>query len=262
MVLNSEKYNKKSNQNCIIMAKEVEIDGRKYRCYRFGGVWIDENGYAAYKEDKIYKRLYVKTEADGHKYIFLGGKPKISMALAVITCYCKPKPIDGRTYEIEHIDRNLANCKKGNLRWVLKHYEHTSAKSVTMKQGKDKITVKKDGTIFLNGKEEQICDSMYDSDIDLEDCIRPHISTGMFGTNHIFVDDLMEKAGYVQGDDAILNDPVILHKDYDWMNFSSDNLEWVESTDQRYKEYCEKIQETKKRRRRELNPGKQLYPGW
>ena len=75
------------------------------------------------------------------------------------------------------------------------------------------------------------------------------------------MDKVMKSAGFVNGDDAILKDPVILHKDFDRMNFSEDNLEWVERTDQRYIDYQAKKEADKHQRNIELNPGKQLHPG-
>jgi hypothetical protein len=49
----------------------------------------------------------------------------------------------------------------------------------------------------------------------------------------------MAEAGYVQGDDADLKHPMVLHKNNDYMNCSSENLEWTEVTDERYKAFLE-----------------------
>ena len=72
----------------------------------------------------------------------------------------------------------------------------------------------------------------------------------------------MEAAGYVQGDDAVLKDPVILHRDGDYKNFSSDNLEWTEKTDPRYADYCTKREAARKARTNELNRGKYVPEYW
>ena len=76
------------------------------------------------------------------------------------------------------------------------------------------------------------------------------------------MDDLMTIAGYVCGEKYALENPVILHKDNNPMNFSSDNLEYVEDTDTRYIEYKKKKDEWTHQRNIDLNPGKQLPPGW
>lgn len=131
-----------------------------------------------------------------------------------------------------------------------------------LKIGSDKITVNEDGTVLVNGKEEAIVDYLYDPDVDLHDCILPHIKLGTLRNKNVYIDELMVVAGYVQGDDAILNRPVVLHKDYDSYNFSSTNLEWVEETDQRYQEYKEKTSEVRHQKRIKLNPGRTLPLGW
>lgn len=245
------------------MAKEIIINGKPYRYYIAGRIYVAEDGLEAYKSDNTgtIKRLYVQTKPNGYKYI-LDGKNLISMAGAVITCFCPPKPNDGKKYFIEHIDGNPSNCNKRNLKWSLQHYQQTTAESVKLKRGTDEIIVKQDGTILLNGQKETICDYQYDSDINLHDCIRPHIKTGVLSNKRVFIDDLMDVAGYVQGDDAILNNPVILHRDYDRMNFSSNNLEWVESTDIEYQKYMEKQKNDIHKRRIELNPGLELPSYW
>ena len=72
----------------------------------------------------------------------------------------------------------------------------------------------------------------------------------------------MAITGYVSGERYILGNPRVLHKDYDPMNFDSNNLEWVEAIDPRYIEYQKKVDEWKHQRNIELNPGRRLHPGW
>jgi hypothetical protein len=68
----------------------------------------------------------------------------------------------------------------------------------------------------------------------------------------------MAKAGYVQGDDADMKQPVILHKDNDYMNCSSDNLEWAELTSDSYKAFLEQRRKDGHERVVKLNPGKAI----
>ena len=72
-------------------------------------------------------------------------------------------------------------------------------------------------------------------------------------SGHLFVDDLMDASGSVDGEKYDLSNAVILHKDYDPMNFSCDNLELVEAADPRYIEYQEKFEEWKHQRNLVLN---------
>jgi hypothetical protein len=75
------------------------------------------------------------------------------------------------------------------------------------------------------------------------------------------VEKIMKSAGFVNGDDALFKNPVILHRDFDRLNFSADNLEWVENTDQRYIDYQAKKDADRHQRNVELNPGKTLLSG-
>ena len=54
----------------------------------------------------------------------------------------------------------------------------------------------------------------------------------------------MAKAGYVDGNKLQFKNPVILHKDGDYKNCASDNLEWCDSSDQRYIDYYNQMADT------------------
>ena len=133
------------------------------------------------------------------------------------------------------------------------------------------ITIKAlDGTsvqtsaIQNDGKPMIIHDSFFDSDMDLEAYIGPHICVSRPRSNYserVNMDRIMRAAGYVQGDDAIFQNPEILHIDYDEMNWAADNLIWVEGADKRLKEYYAKRKEFCHKRNIELNPGKDV-PDW
>ena len=75
----------------------------------------------------------------------------------------------------------------------------------------------------------------------------------------IDVDRLMEIAGYVNGNKEQFKDPAILHKDNDWLNFSSDNLEWTDRSDPRYREYHNRKVDDMNALGRKLNGGKWDY---
>ena len=136
---------------------------------------------------------------------------------------------------------------------------HTTADRVKPNNG---LIVTKDGRILKGKQEEYISDCTSDADTDLLRCIPPYVSDPNKMSGHLFVDDLMAAAGYVNGETFSLKSPVILHKDNNPTNFNSDNLKWVESTDPRYIEYQKKVKEWKHQRNVELNPGQQLHPGW
>ena len=72
----------------------------------------------------------------------------------------------------------------------------------------------------------------------------------------------MSACGFVQGDDAGLQNPVILHRDMNYMNFASDNLEWIEKDDPRYLAYQTKITQDRQARDKEMNGDKPRPPQW
>lgn len=241
------------------------INGKVCRWYAAGYVWVSEDGCAAYTTDKttgMKKGLFVEVnKKTGIKTIHLG-MYRISMERAVITCFCPPKPNDGKKYRIRHRDGNISNCHKYNLIWELDHYKHNPNPSSTLIINKEKLTIIRDGSIWRGKQLVSIIDYAFDSDVNRHFCTKPHIRMGFLQQNRYYIDDLMKEAGYVNGDDVVLNDPVILHRDYNRMNFAADNLEWCESTDSRYVEYQKRVKQEERQRCIELNPGQQLPVGW
>jgi hypothetical protein len=152
-------------------------------------------------------------------------------------------PSDGKEYMISHKDGNLGNCHYQNLEWVPYHYKHATTDTVKLYFYGVTFEVGKDGSVKIDGKTAKVYDSFHDSDVDLEVCSSgPSISVpqkGSIDDEYVLIESLMAEAGYVQGDDADLQHPVILHNDNDYMNCSSENLEWTEVTDERYKAFLE-----------------------
>ena len=122
-----------------------------------------------------------------------------------------------------------------------------------------RIMITSKGEVFCGKNKEHISDCIGDADTGLLRCISPHVSDPNKTSGHLFMDDLMAAAGYVNGEKFSLKSPVILHKDYNPMNFSSDNLEWVKAADPRYIEYQERFEEWQHQRNIELNQGRPLH---
>ena len=250
------------------MAKETTIKGRTCRWFIAGSIWVTSDGTFAARPtfEKGKKKVEkILTDDDG-KYVYNVYGHRISIARAVITCFCPPPPdtLTGKI-RIKHKDGNKLNCDKSNLMWEEYHYQYNPNPTKTIAWNGHLLTIHRDGRIFEGVNEKYISDCMGDADTDLMVCITPHIALPKrdhWSPERVFVDELMKIAGYVQGDDAVLMNPVILHKDLDWMNFDTSNLEWVESSDQRYHDYLTAIENTRHRRRIELNPGKVLPDWW
>lgn len=219
------------------MAKEVIFKGYPCRFYIKGSIWISSDGEHAFANIKgKISQLKINWKS-GEKYVVHPWKWTIKIAEAVITCYCPPPPKDGKKHIINYKDGNKMNCEKSNLEWIEYHYHHNPDNSAYVNVGKNTIlTIYRDGTIMSGKDKLTCCKSVFDSDTDLEVVINPHVYTN---ADRIFIDELMDKAGYIQGDNANLISPQILHLDNNWLNFDSSNLEWVEESDQRYIQYLE-----------------------
>jgi len=179
----------------------------------------------------------------------------------VITCFCPPHPADDKDYIIKYKDGNKYNCHKGNLEWKEYHYQQNTENSFNLDRYGTVLTINRDGTIQKEGETMTILNSCYNEDVDLEWCIEPYVPVHRSGSIYpekVEIDELMDRAGFVQGDNAGLSHPAILHKDLDWMNFNSDNLEWVEMTDQLYLDYKAKKKKDMYKAMEEKNKGKQI----
>ena len=97
---------------------------------------------------------------------------------------------------------------------------HTNASSVKLPNGL-KITSK--GEVFYGKNKEFISDCVGDADTELLCCVAPYISNPE-GRGKLWMDDLMDIAGYVEGEKYILGNPRVLHKDYNPTNFESQQL--------------------------------------
>ena len=103
------------------------------------------------------------------------------------------------------------------------------------------------GCVSKKREGKEICEvgnCIGDGDLDMRVPIEPfveyevhHRQWKRYEWKRIDVDRLMEIAGYVNGNKEQFKDPVILHKDNDWLNFNSENLEWTDRSDPRYREY-------------------------
>lgn len=248
------------------MIKTAEINGTLCRYYFAGKVYVSKDGTVAGVPNNRwggYRQLNIIDDGD-RKLIKINKNKSIRLDLAVMRCFGPPMPVDGKRYMINHKDGDGLNCDVANLEWGIHHYEHTAEDSIVLNCCGNRITAFKDGHIEMDGKTMMVHDSLYDPDIELEVCIDPHIAVSRPRSiyhERVDIDKIMNVAGYIQGDDMIYDHPVILHKDYDWKNFASDNLEWVDSLNEEYNKYLIQKKEDKHQRNVELNPGKELYPG-
>ena len=203
----------------------------KYKRYRVkpDGSYIEDDGDA----------LTFQTDPDGYIYADDGwDHVYIDELIALAHRFKRKLDFQGSEgYYISHKDGNLENYESSNLEWKqVSETEQTKAGHVYFYNH----YVGKDGSIFVYcGKDiekGQIRERWLDDDLDATWIFEsPVMYTYEKGFYH--PDEYMAKAGYVAGDKTALKNPVILHRDYDVGNYSSDNLEYVESDDPRYIEY-------------------------
>jgi len=248
------------------MAKDTKIYGKRCRWNSRYYAWVSDDGLLA-AMPKTKELLPIQVDSDGRKYVVHGWSSVglVYIDMAVITCFCPPMPISSvKKYDINFKDGNKQNCHYKNLEWKAVPYKHATGSTAKVQVQGETLTVKKDGTVRQGKTLLSIRDYTYDSDTDLYVCIEPHAYFNRKNSIHYgseSVDELMKKAGFVGGDHSILERPVILHKDNDRQNFSSDNLEWTEETDPRYQAYTKQKTAEMHARNVELNPGKTLHPG-
>ena len=262
------------------MKKEQIIHGKKCRLYplsffkalRFLGprlfdcanlpcLWVAESGdYVAF--DKQDGGPYTDCALFGSRfgpYLKELGDNK-SLDEVVISLFGTPYPRDGKRYMINHKDGNWMNCDYQNLEWIPYHYRSSAApKEILFYEG-ELYEVAPTGIVMKNHATIPVCDYYYNSqDGGQELYLEPHIDLGLYTLD---MENIMEAAGYVQGDDSILQSPAILHRDGDYKNFKSENLEWVEETDSRYIRYLQRKKQEQLAKMKEIFGEKPVPHEW
>lgn len=248
------------------MPTEKTIKGKSCRYYKAGSVWVSEDGTIIcylekskqlFKPDHyVYPRK--KKLPDGRLYVENRFQQIVPIDRAVFTCWCPPIPKDGKKYMLNHKDGNVINSHRYNLEAIPYHYEPaTSDKTKLFIMGQQIIEVHKDGTFWQDGSQLSVNDYGYDPDTDRHyyrgNRVYIHFIKGYINGYPMTPEQLMEEAGYVNGDDAEMKNPVVLHRDLDPLNWASGNLEFVEADDPRYQEYSEKLEEYRDQRVQEIN---------
>ena len=231
----------KISEDGLFVEKEFidKQDGNKLKTYN-PKIKVDEKGLR-YIENKSLGRVYIQD--------------------LVADCFCAPKPDDGNYYVLVHKDGNLQNDHYKNLEWRLATtvYPQTTAKTAGYVKLDYGLEVRRNGTIYQKGKKLTVGTAIGDRDIDMIVPIEPFVeyerknSWSRYERKRISVDKLMDIAGYVNENKKRFEHPVILHRDNDRLNFDSDNLEWTDYNDPRYKEYYNRTVDEKNRLGREWN---------
>ena len=239
------------------MATDFILNGVRARKHQASGTKITEDGMYVekeYMENGILKKFNPKVEIgnNGLRRIYNKKLGYLYIQDIVMDCFGSPKPADGQDWIIAHLDGNMQNDHYKNLGWKLRKdaYPHIPAKTDKQVKLANGIVVHQDGRIYQKGKKLPVGKEIYDRDTDLRIPTEPFVRYEWKNrwkkteTTRIDVEDAMAAAGYVDGNKLQFKNPVILHKDGDYMNCSSSNLEWCEKTDERYIEYYNKTVDT------------------
>ena len=239
------------------MAIDFYMNGLRARKHQASGTKITEDGKYVekeYMENGVLKKFnpIIEICKNGLRRILNKKLGFLYIQDLVMECFGSPKPADGQDWVIAHLDGNMQNDHYKNLGWKLRKdaYPYNPAKTDKQVKLAHGIIVHIDGRIYQKGKKCHITDDLYDSDMDLFVPMPPYIRYEYKNywkkteTAKLDVEDAMAAAGYVDGNKLQFKNPVILHRNGDYMDCSSGNLEFCENTDPRYIEYYNKTVDT------------------
>ena len=240
-----------------MMVTDLTINGVRARKHYASGTKITEDGMYVekeYMENGVIKKFNPKIELGNNRLRHIYNKKLgyVYIQDMVMECFGTPKPDDDQDWVIAHLDGNMQNDHYKNLAWKLRKNAYpyipaTTNAQVKMNHG---IVVHRDGRIYQKGKKCHVIDDLYDPDTDLFVPMPPYIRYEYknrwkkIETPKIDVEDLMAKAGYVDGNKLQFKNPVILHKDGDYKNCASNNLQWCDASDESYIDYYNKMADT------------------
>lgn len=244
------------------------INNRLMRYSPRFNAWVDIQGtyvYREYNDPSKNGPLSIYTRADGSKYVAPKFPGIIEMDIFVALCW-KPEPQNGKKHILIHKDGNKGNCAASNLEWKeVARFSPTD----DMREAIKGIWVKFDGTVYQDSRAKHpitVVKEVGDRDTDRgavpisEPYICYHFINkyGRGDVKHIPMDELMDLAEFVDGDKSKLRNPKVLHKDGDYLNYSEENLEWVEEDSPEYQDYLQQKKRDLERRTIEMNPN---HPG-
>lgn len=237
------------------------INGINVRYCRKYNVWINKEGtyaYREYKDSTMNCPLRIHKRTNGSQYLNTKSHGEIPLDETVAICF-KPTPQDGNKYVLIHKSGNLSCNHVDNLEWKQVPTFSPTQKTRTLSNG---LKVNQDGTILDKGKKLSVGKSVGDQDtnrscVPVEPFVR-YYRKNRYGSTveeKKEIDDLMAEAGFVGGDKSSMSKPKILHKDGNYLNFNSSNLQWVEEGSQEFQDYKKKKQKDKDQLAIEENPG-------
>lgn len=246
------------------MRKKIEIftklvNGKLMKYSPKYNAWVNSEGTYAYREyndPNLNGSLKIHQRTDGRKFLNTKSPGIIELDKLVADCFM-PMPQDGKKYDLIHKDGKKGNCDFANLEWQQVARFNPLDTERTLPNG---ITVSFDGKFYEKGQELPLVKEVGDADTNRIVAIDPYVEYyrrnyyKAMSRKSAYPDDLMADAEFVQGDPSLLQHPKIVHLDMDYLNFSYDNLKWVEEDSWEYQEYIKKKQADIDAQTIKLNP--------
>lgn len=235
------------------------INGKFMRYSPKYNAWVNREGTYAYREyndPNLNGSLKIHQRADGRKFLNTKSPGIIELDKLVADCFM-PMPQDGKKYDLIHKDGEKGNCDFANLEWQRVARFNPLDTKRTLPNG---ITVSFDGKFYEGNRELPLVKEVGDADTNRIVAIDPYVEYyrknqyNSLSRRSAYPDDLMDSAEFVEGDPSLLQCPRVLHKDMDYLNFSYDNLKWVEENSWEYQEYIKKKQADIDAQTIKLNP--------
>ncbi len=221
------------------------------------GIYVSKSGqYITKPKPGTSYDYYYKPKTDkqtGREYIVNNGE-RLYVDELVAACFL-PKPPNKGRYKLRHKDGDPKNSNLTNLEWVQAIPTPAAGQFVS-----GYYIIDENGNIFDEGDQMYVTDLQYDSDKDLHVTVRPYFEDN--DRRRVHVDEVVEGAkGYIAGDKSALKNPAILHKNHDRLDYSKDNLQWVEQDSQEYQDYKDDEKQYVRNKNNTMNPTKQ-YPSY
>lgn len=231
-----------------IKGMEVSRDGKRvWRDYLSGNP-INTNGHF----------LKIKTDKTGNRYVLTKDYGRIRVDEMVATCFCSKN--SGENFVI-HKDKDNKNCSADNLEWATWEdyisYNFNRQTDEWLPCYAYDCWVSREGKI-KDDKEKVLPVRHFGYDPDTKQCyiIEPSVTVSVLNGYGGRSDCTFSVENQMRAFLPIpkgLQSPALLHLDKDWLNFSVDNLKWVEEDSKEYQDYLEQKKADQDKESKELN---------
>lgn len=235
--MGKKKYNRKFLKKHFDTNIYVSIDGE----HAERDIQIKKTGQDTVFNYDIYR------EECGRAFIVDKYKGNLYLDELVLTCYRGNPPKTGKKYFPYHKNGDMSDSNASNLEWK----EETAATIGAYRKLEReawckncKIMVLQDGTIMQDGQVLNKIGQIDDADMGwiyhkpyhwIKYRIKNHWEN--YDDKSINVDEIFDDLGFIDDYRSEFSNPVILHRNNNYEDYSMGNLEWCDASDDRYKTF-------------------------